>query len=373
MSEEDDNEKLVVQELQNVKFETPTKYKLDYIIGQGAYGIVVRGIDKTLNEEDAPVAIKKNVDVFSHDKTYQMRILRELMLLHHFDHENIISIRDVILPKSFKDFKDVYFVTDLMDTDLRRIIKSDQTLSNDHIQYFMYQILRGLKAIHTANVLHRDLKPANILVNSDCDLKICDFGLSRGVDFEINVKVTTYVATRWYRAPELLLQYDKPTKSIDIWSCGCIFAELLNRRVLFPGKDYLKQIDLIMQVIGTPPKRIIVGSDQAQRYMESVPKYKKQNFKKLCPTANSKALDLLNKMLVWDHNKRIKVEEALSHEYFGDLREPEDEPSAPIFDFSYEKKAESSSIKSIIYTLLSEWANEEDDDEEDDDESMADA
>jgi serine/threonine protein kinase len=116
-----------------------------------------------------------------------------------------------------------------METDLHRIIYSRQPLTIDHIQYFVYQMLRGLKYIHAANVLHRDLKPSNILVNSNCDLKICDFGLARGVEDEQSGELTEYVVTRWYRAPEIMLACQDYSKAIDVWSVGCIFAELLAR------------------------------------------------------------------------------------------------------------------------------------------------
>jgi mitogen-activated protein kinase 1/3 len=147
------------------------------------------------------------------------------------------------------DFTDVYIVSELMETDLYRIIYSKQSLSLDHVQYFIYQVLRALKYIHSANVLHRDLKPSNLLVNSNCDLKICDFGLARGVygseqmrDSNKRHLLTEYVVTRWYRAPEIMLachEYDKP---VDIWSTGCILAELLARKPFFPGEDYIDQV-----------------------------------------------------------------------------------------------------------------------------------
>ena len=120
-----------------------------------------------------------------------------------------------------------------MESDLSKIIQSGQKLGRDHIQYFMYQILLGLSYLHSCEIIHRDLKPGNILVNRNCDLKICDLGLARNISNEL----TDYVVTRWYRAPELILMYTEYTYTIDIWSLGCIFAELLNGKPLFPGKD----------------------------------------------------------------------------------------------------------------------------------------
>lgn len=199
----------------------------------------------------------------------------------------VIAIKDVIPPPLRREFSDVYIVTELMDTDLHQIIRSNQTLSEEHcqvielisllfiflielwrildyeirslkeetdcswnwgfLQYFLYQILRGLKYIHSANVIHRDLKPSNLLLNANCDLKICDFGLAR--PNTENEFMTEYVVTRWYRAPELLLNSSDYTAAIDVWSVGCIYMELMNRKPLFPGKDHVHQMRLLTEVI----------------------------------------------------------------------------------------------------------------------------
>jgi mitogen-activated protein kinase 1/3 len=127
-----------------------------------------------------------------------------------------------------------------MDFDMHRYIADKQSiLTDEHCQYFIYQILRALKAMHSANVLHQDLKPSNLLLNVNCDLKVCDFGLARSVASQDDKSglMTEYVATRWYRAPELMLTFKDYTKAIDVWSVGCILAELLSRKPLFPGKD----------------------------------------------------------------------------------------------------------------------------------------
>ena len=131
----------------------------------------------------------------------------------------------------------------MMDTDLTSIIKSDQPLNEEHYKFFLYQLLRGLKYIHSARIVHRDLKPRNLLVNSNCDLKICDFGLARPLFKNMKANVLTeYVATRWYRAPEILLGSTKYSKAVDMWSVGCILGELINGKSLFPGTSTLNQI-----------------------------------------------------------------------------------------------------------------------------------
>ena len=140
---------------------------------------------------------------------------------------------------------------------MHRVIRT-QDLSDDHCQYFIYQTLRALKAMHSANVLHRDLKPSNLLLNANCDLKVCDFGLARSAaSTEDNSGfMTEYVATRWYRAPEIMLTFKEYTKAIDVWSVGCILAEMLNGKPLFPGKDcqYLPRLcPRALLTSGRPP------------------------------------------------------------------------------------------------------------------------
>uniref|UniRef100_A0A8R7P9B2 Mitogen-activated protein kinase n=1 Tax=Triticum urartu TaxID=4572 RepID=A0A8R7P9B2_TRIUA len=177
-------------------FEIDTKYVPIKPIGRGSYGIVCSSVNKDTNEQ---VAIKKINNVFD-NRVDALRMLREMKLLRHLRHENVIALKDIMMPIQKRSFKDVYLVSELMDTDLDRIINSSQTLSNDHCQYFLFQLLRGLKYLHSAGILHRDLKPLNLLVDGNCDLKICDFGLARTNNTEDQC-MTEYVVTRWYRAP----------------------------------------------------------------------------------------------------------------------------------------------------------------------------
>lgn len=238
-------------------------------------------------------------------------------------------------------FEEIYLIQELMEADLHQIIRSGQALSDAHFQYFIYQILRGLKYIHSANVLHRDLKPGNLLVNSDCELKIIDFGLARGFSERQDDNagfMTEYVVTRWYRAPEIMLSYQSYTKAIDVWAVGCIFAELLGGKVLFPGKDYVHQLNLILGVLGTPNPETMarIGSSRAQEYIRKLPKMPKVPFTRLYPHATPLALDLLEKMLEFDPAKRITTEQCLAHPYLSHYHDPSDEPGAGLFDFGFE-------------------------------------
>lgn len=313
-------------------FEVGPRYTNLAYIGEGAYGMVVSAYD---NLTKTKVAIKK-ISPFEH-QTYCQRTLREIKILTRFKHENvsmhenIIDIRDIIRSPDIDQMKDVYIVQCLMETDLYKLLKT-QRLSNDHICYFLYQILRGLKYIHSANVLHRDLKPSNLLLNTTCDLKICDFGLARVADPDHDHTgfLTEYVATRWYRAPEIMLNSKGYTKSIDIWSVGCILAEMLSNRPIFPGKHYLDQLNHILGVLGspTPDDLQCIINEKARSYLQSLPYKPKVPWTKLYPNADSKALDLLDKMLTFNPHKRIVVEDALAHPYLEQYYDPADEPVA---------------------------------------------
>lgn len=303
----------------------PRYTSLQYI-GEGAYGMVVSAFD---NETKTKVAIKK-ISPFEH-QTYCQRTLREIKILTRFNHENIIDIRDIIRATTMDLMKDVYIVQCLMETDLYKLLKT-QRLSNDHICYFLYQILRGLKYIHSANVLHRDLKPSNLLLNTTCDLKICDFGLARVADPDHDHTgfLTEYVATRWYRAPEIMLNSKGYTKSIDIWSVGCILAEMLSNRPIFPGKHYLDQLNHILGILGSPSNEDLscIRNEKARSYLQSLPFKPKIPWTRLYPNAHAQALDLLEKMLTFNPQLRIRVEDALAHPYFEQYYDPQDEPIA---------------------------------------------
>ncbi|KAJ3207336.1 Mitogen-activated protein kinase [Entophlyctis luteolus] len=286
------------------------------------------------------VAIKKVLKVFE-KSILAKRALREIKLLKHFNgHENITSILDMDI-SDINNFQEIYLVQDLMEADLHQIIRSEQPLTDAHFQYFIYQICRGLKYIHSANVLHRDLKPGNLLVNADCELKICDFGLARGLASTVEDPgfMTEYVATRWYRAPEIMLSFRTYTKAIDMWSIGCIFAELLGGKPLFKGRDYVDQLNHILNILGTPDEDTLrrIGSERAQLYIKSLRSTSKVPWVHLFPRASNVALDLLERLLSFDPSARVTVEEALKHPYLEAYHDITDEPSHPmLFDFGFE-------------------------------------
>ncbi|TFY65076.1 hypothetical protein EVJ58_g2213 [Rhodofomes roseus] len=308
-------------------FHVEKRWKLIREMGSGAYGYVISAADEISGE---PVAIKM-VTRATEKTQLAKRALREITLLRHFNHENITGLIDV---DCTPDLSEIYIFMEPMEADLHQIIKSGQSLSNEHVQYFLYQVLRGMKYIHSASVVHRDLKPGNLLVNADCELKICDFGLSRGFNSkpdEEPTNMTEYVATRWYRAPEIMLAFKGYNTAIDVWSIGCIFAELMLGRPLFKGKDYVDQLNKILEILGTPDSEVIdrIASPKARAYIRSLPWKKKTPFSKILPVADPQALDLLAKMLTFDPAARTTVPEALEHPWLASYHDVADEPDCP--------------------------------------------
>lgn len=337
-----------------------TQYQIQEVVGKGSYGVVASAIDTHTGER---VAIKKINDVFEHvsDAT---RILREIKLLRLLRHPDIVEIKHIMLPPCRREFKDIYVVFELMESDLHQVIKANDDLTPEHYQFFLYQLLRALKYIHTAKVYHRDLKPKNILANADCKLKICDFGLAR-VSFKDSPSTifwTDYVATRWYRAPELCGSfYSNYTPAVDIWSIGCIFAEMLTGKPLFPGKNVVHQLDLITDLLGTPSDVSVsrIRNEKARRYLSSMRKKPRIPLSQKIPGANSLALRLLERLLAFDPKDRITAEEALADPYFEGLANIDLEPSArPIskFEFDFERrKLTKDDVRELIYREILEY------------------
>ncbi|KAK0158562.1 hypothetical protein PV328_009547 [Microctonus aethiopoides] len=236
-------------EINKTEWEVLDRYQMLTPVGSGAYGQVCSAVDVLTNQK---VAIKRLAKPFQ-SAVHAKRTYRELRMLKHMNHENVIGLLDVFHPGSnIEDFDQVYLVTHLMGADLNNIVRT-QKLSDDHVQFLVYQILRGLKYIHSAGIIHRDLKPSNIAVNEDCELKILDFGLARPTENEM----TGYVATRWYRAPEIMLNWMHYNQTVDIWSVGCIMAELLTGRTLFPGTDHIDHLTRVLVLCGTPTEQTL--------------------------------------------------------------------------------------------------------------------
>uniref|UniRef100_A0A8C1HX66 mitogen-activated protein kinase n=1 Tax=Cyprinus carpio carpio TaxID=630221 RepID=A0A8C1HX66_CYPCA len=315
------------QETNGTVWDVPERYSDLIQIGTGAYGTLVQ-IIQLLSER---VAIKKLHRPFQ-SRLFAKRAYRELRLLKHMKHANVVGLLDVFTSEILLDrFQDFYLVMPFMGTDLGKLMKM-QRLSEDRVQFLVYQILRGLKYIHSAGIIHRDLKPGNLAVNQDCELKILDFGLARQADSEM----TGYVVSRWYRAPEVILNWMHYSQTVDIWSVGCIMAEMLLGRPLFKGNDYLDQLREIMKITGTPAPDFIMKlqSQDAKNYIRGLPKVPKKDLNTIIFNASSETVNALEQMLVLDPDKRVSTAEALELPLFTEFREPEEETEALPYDHS---------------------------------------
>ncbi|XP_071327982.1 serine/threonine-protein kinase NLK [Trachinotus anak] len=291
----------------------------DRPIGYGAFGVVWSVTDP---RDGKRVALKKMPNVFQNLVSCK-RVFRELKMLCFFKHENVLSALDILQPPHIDYFEEIYVVTELMQSDLHKIIVSPQPLSSDHAKVFLYQILRGLKYLHSAGILHRDIKPGNLLVNSNCVLKICDFGLARVEESDESRHMTQEVVTQYYRAPEILMGSRHYSNSIDIWSVGCIFAELLGRRILFQAQSPIQQLDLITDLLGTPSMEAMRTACEGARAHILRGPHKQPSLPvlyTLSSQATHEAVHLLCRMLVFDPSKRISAKDALAHPYLDEGR-----------------------------------------------------
>ncbi|NXC54851.1 MK15 kinase, partial [Aleadryas rufinucha] len=293
-----------------------------------AYGIVWKAIDRKTGET---VAVKKIFDAFR-NRTDAQRTFREIMFLQKFgEHPNIIKLLDVIQAENDKD---IYLIFESMETDLHAVIKKGNLLKDIHKCYILYQLLKATKFIHSGNVIHRDQKPSNILLDAQCCVKLCDFGLARSLcqlsEEQPSPALTEYVATRWYRAPEILLASRNYTKGVDMWSIGCILGEMLLGKPLFPGTSTMNQIEQILRVIPAPSpegRTLLRGKTQSSCHC-SLTSRQRVAFEEIFPASTPlPALDLLKKLLVFNPAKRLTAEEALRHPYVNRFHCPSREPS----------------------------------------------
>ncbi|KUF91754.1 Mitogen-activated protein kinase 3 [Phytophthora nicotianae] len=365
-------------------------YSIECVLGQGSYGQVVRCKHLPTGEI---VAIKKIQNVFS-DPIDAKRILRELCILRQLRHPNIVQIREIIAPLDMDHFQDLFVVFEYLPSDLEKLLHSPQFLTAEHLRWLLLDLLKALKYMHSAEIVHRDLKPANVLLNlSPVAIKICDFGLARGLSSSasttgrkrkrlgdgstpdestlqgvgvhprtparrIQRQLTEHVVTRWYRAPEIIFRDHDYSAAIDVWSVGCIFAELLSmqkssvpshyqREPLFPGvscfplspgagqvalpQDSRDQLNTILDVLGTMEEEDIaeIADPDVQFYLRSLPPRPKRNLQEMYPGAEPEAIDLLTWMLKMNPRKRATLDEALSHKYLASIRSLEEEIVAP--------------------------------------------
>jgi serine/threonine protein kinase len=300
------------------RFAAPELWEVIGPLGAGAYGSVVAF--RVGRSERC--AVKKVERVLGHPVT-ALRTLREVKLLQHFNHPNILSLRQLYVDGP--DFTDTYLCLDLMDSDLHKLIREGPGLASCQAQSIMYQMLLGLLCLRTANVVHRDMKPGNVLIKANGVVKIADFGLARAIDAgeddSVEEILTEYVVTRYYRAPEIVLTATNYTYAVDMWSAGCILGEMLTSKTVFRGKDTLDQVRKIVGVIGSQPDEemdwIPKASPSWKFVQECNSKSTGEAFQKVLQTLGleTDAADLLVQTLRFNPSRRIQVEDAVLHPY----------------------------------------------------------
>eukprot|EP01002_Notosolenus_urceolatus_P003264 NODE_1859_length_1275_cov_26.038336_g1539_i0.p1 GENE.NODE_1859_length_1275_cov_26.038336_g1539_i0~~NODE_1859_length_1275_cov_26.038336_g1539_i0.p1 ORF type:complete len:329 (-),score=97.43 NODE_1859_length_1275_cov_26.038336_g1539_i0:287-1273(-) len=283
-------------------------------IGEGTYGVVYKCEDKAAGRI---VALKK-IRLEAEDEGVPSTAIREISILKALRHPNVVDLVDVISHP-----KKLYLVFEYLDNDLKRYMsKREGPLSSRQVRQFTYQLLDGLAFCHSNRIIHRDLKPQNLLVTSDgTAVKLCDFGLARAFQMPLHT-YTHEVVTLWYRAPEILLGATHYAPAVDVWSVGCIMAEMASKKPLFSGDSEIDQLFKMFKVLGTPNDTLWSGVTELKDYCAQFPSWRGQPLATLLPMMEPKAIDLLGRMLTYDPAHRISAKEALNHPYFADLTAP---------------------------------------------------
>jgi len=287
------------------------KYKKVGKLGEGTYGKVYLAQDRVTKEF---VALKKMI-LETEDEGIPSTAIREISLLKELsDHSNIVKLKDVLYLKS-----KLYLIFEYLDQDLKQYMDSTPNLLDPMlVKSYLYQMLKGVLFCHQHRILHRDLKPQNLLIDKKGTLKLADFGLSRAFGIPLR-QYTHEVVTLWYRAPEILLGQARYSTPVDIWSAGCIFAEVAMKSPLFPGDSEIDQLFRIFRTLGTPNESVWAGVTKLPEYQPTFPQHPPQPLSKIIPQLDSAGIDLLEKMLQYEPVKRISAKSALQHPFFDDL------------------------------------------------------
>ena len=336
----------------NIKFVHPTSYSSLEDVGSGSYSNVSSAIEKNTKKK---VAIKKLTRPFNTVEDAK-RTFREILLLKHMKHKNVIDLLDLFTPTVTKDdFDDLYIVSTFYSQDLKTVLQHGP-LSVSRIKSMVYQLLCGVHYIHSAGVIHRDLKPSNIAVTHDDCIKILDFGLARSV----NPKMTGYVQTRWYRAPEVILNWTTYNQTADVWSVACIMGEMYKGHALIKGENFNDQIIKIFSLVGSPDENTIAkfSCKEAISTVNNFVKYEKQDFRIFFGTEDLEAIDLLDRMLKLDVEIRITVKEGLEHPFFRGYYQESDVVSATPFQNKFSViKLNKNEWKGLVWQEIIDWEN----------------
>jgi serine/threonine protein kinase len=279
-------------------------------LGEGTYGIVY----KAKNKETGQIVALKRIRLDSEDEGVPCTAIREISLLKELKHPNIVSLFEVIHTE-----RKLTLVFEFCDQDLKKYLdQHGGIISKPTMKSFLYQLLRGVAFCHEKRVLHRDLKPQNLLINRRGELKLADFGLARSSGIPVR-SYSHEVVTLWYRPPDVLMGSRNYSTSIDIWSAGCIFAEMATGRPLFPGSNSSDQLLRIFKKLGTPTEETWPGVRQLPEFKDDFPIFPVTPLPTLVPGLDELGYSLLEQMLQYNPNERISAEKAMRHEYFADV------------------------------------------------------
>jgi serine/threonine protein kinase len=281
-------------------------------LGEGTYGVVYEALDLST----ATKVALKILTIDHENEGIPFTTLREISILRSVFHPNIVALHDVLTYPG-----QLHFVMEYIPHDLRRLLNSPNAPLNSRlISSYGFQLLAGLHALHSHLIIHRDIKPDNILLDDFGLLKICDFGLSRHFTIPFG-PMSPNLVSLWYRAPELMFGSQFYDVGIDIWSVGCILAEMVSGKPLFSGDSNLDQLHQIFKVLGLPKEH----ERESFGDLSGFPKYQSEDLKKVLKTNDLLLIDLIGKMFCYDRKKRISTQEALIHPFFrevsGRLRE----------------------------------------------------
>lgn len=293
-------------------------------IGEGTYGVVYKARDANTGDF---IALKK-IRLDQEDEGIPSTAIREISILKELLHPNIVRLKDVVHAE-----KRLFLVFEYLDQDLKRFMDSVHMLRPMLIKSYLFQLISGVAFCHSHRVLHRDLKPQNLLIDRSGKLKLADFGLARA--FGIPVRHYTHeVVTLWYRAPEILLGARKYSTPVDVWSIGCIFAEMVMRGPLFPGDSEIDQLYKIFHTLGTPNNDMWEGVSELPDFTNTFPNWPQKRIGETVTPLDPDGLDLLAKMLTYDPARRITAASAQLHRYFNDIDKTTFRPldGSPLFD-----------------------------------------
>jgi len=295
------------------------RFNIHCLKGVGAYGVVWKATDRQTNRV---VAIKKCYDIFLSQED-SCKIYREIMLLNIIRHPNVTRMIDLI--PSLNE-KDIYIIFEYIESDLHNVIKLG-LLGPIHWEYITYQIVSCLNFLHSGEVIHRDLKPSNILIDENCHIKVADFGQARTLqsNFEqLHTELMTgYIATRWYRAPEIVFEDNCYSFEIDVWGVGCILGEMITGEPLFPGENSIHQFELICNLVGTPSDGLLddMYGRREKTIIRSLRLKKREHFKERFKGTSECCLHFLRGCLQLNPSKRLTIREALNHPFIASFRD----------------------------------------------------